>query len=1499
MKSFLDRFRRKGSDDAAPPVSSDPSKSSETTASGGGAPASAQPSAAALGSTAPSPETAPRDDHEVRLELGDFLHRIPQNLLRPGPHDVSAELRFDIGDLSSRIAKGQTTIDLAEIHQRIPQIFRSEVRPEDHIEIRFPWQKLMNLVKATDAGAAGKGGITLAAAESLSQKLRNRRPARNIIPGAPTAPPTAPEPTSPASPAAEKPAPGARPGSRTRQPNWFSKPGGESNPLTGPASAPLSVVPPSKPTPPAEHPPIPTPSTTFTQESLKLVEVPAASAAEPALISATTPEETSELTRDELIRGLNAANLKLAQTKGDFERQLTAIANERTVFNQERDKVLAELDRARKELADKIDHIEFQTSLSAKTAENVTKVTADKDAAQIEIARLREDLEAAKKAGDERLAALTRERDALIEQKAHIAEQLATAAKSTSAKPAPASEGERSKKEYQRQLDELQRRIIGFESSQREAAQELSREREIRIKAERALTSADRARQEASALIETMRNESRRDADVNGRKRDAEFARTQKELQEKLDSLTEAQRKTAAERDALAAEIAKLKTESLETAEKNPDPGWEARAVASLEEDIAKYRVRIKSLLTERDSIATEKEVLASALSKQKEAAQAALSAETQSAIERDAALKALEQSQSALAKAASEQEALQTQSAAISGEKGAAIGRLEAITKTHEEQADELKKSHAAVASSEKLVSALRAQLEKLAEASRNPAEIPMVGELRGKLAAVTKERDEAQADWEKLVAELDAFKTKREQELAKRDQESLGELGKLKRQIAEQEKTATSLAAARDEADRKLTKANDALAAAKSEHETVRSSHSQTTAGISQAHEALKGDLAALHAQNDKREKAFTELQSKFSAAEAAIGQTEAERKNATAKAAEELAAANLAQNKALAELTAQRTEFQARLAASESAFSHAKTEQKTATAKASDELAAAKLAHDKALAELNTQRTDLQSKLATAESALAHAKTELKTATAKASDELAAAKLAHDKALAEFNTQRTDLQSKLATSESALVLAKTEQKTATAKASDELAAAKLAHDKALAELNAHGTDLQSKLATSESALLRANSEHESYTAGAIERYNAIQSAHDVLAATLARTQIEHASNVSLLQKELETANAAAKAELADANANHEATRQKLAEERATFAEIKTELEESISDGARALEQVAFRAQELDTTVQAREAALREKHAANARLKTDNEAEIAKLVKDHEQALVTLTVEKDHQLATLYAEKARGEASLTRERDEFESRLSSETARLAAKLEETETTLSTRIAKLTGDRDDARNESAVLAQRLGALSVESDRKLEELRRNLEDTVGEHRAIEAELEGAKEAHKAQSAVFAREFKTVVKQRDDAMSDAAAARADIREVTNRAALQRAEVERTEGELVARFDREAARLRRERDLFAQQRDELRDRISRMVDEQRQMLDEFAAQSTRQVSLPSDVLQTTREPREDNVIDISEAEIVESVDSERGINLPRIRPVPIRPPNVRVL
>ena len=188
--SFLDRFKRQPSEENAPaqevkvPPVTVPARLADTAGSprsrDAGLPAF-QPVEPRLRESAAHPEPK----HEMQLELSDFLPRIAPQLLHDGPHADATKLTFDIAELAERIARGQTTIRLAEIYRRVPEIFREEIPAYDEAEIRFPWQKVMRMLAGACAVPAApvSGGLTAAGAAALAETFRNRRVARNPILG--------------------------------------------------------------------------------------------------------------------------------------------------------------------------------------------------------------------------------------------------------------------------------------------------------------------------------------------------------------------------------------------------------------------------------------------------------------------------------------------------------------------------------------------------------------------------------------------------------------------------------------------------------------------------------------------------------------------------------------------------------------------------------------------------------------------------------------------------------------------------------------------------------------------------------------------------------------------------------------------------------------------------------------------------------------------------------------------------------------------------------------------------------------------------------------------------------------------------------------------------------------------------------------------------------------------------------------------------------------------
>ena len=212
----------------------------------------------------------------------------------------------------------------------------------------------------------------------------------------------------------------------------------------------------------------------------------------------------------------------------------------------------------------------------------------------------------------------------------------------------------------------------------------------------------------------------------------------------------------------------------------------------------------------------------------------------------------------------------------------------------------------------------------------------------------------------------------------------------------------------------------------------------------------------------------------------------------------------------------------------------------------------------------------------------------------------------------------------------------------------------------------------------------------------------------------------------------------------------------------------------------------------------------------------------------------------------------------------------------------------------------------------------MEAQQKHAQLTQERDAIRADKEKVAAELEQARETHKAQAGVFASEFKAVVKQRDEALALLDAERTKLAAKLHEFEQERAAMASNETEVKSRADRDVSRVRRERDSIAQQRDSLRERIEKLVNEQREMLDDVTAQAAFTAMKHTDTGTVTpesapepaqeaatakaREPKkkETNVIDISAAEIVTPLQDEEGrIKMPRVRPVVVPPPQVRIL
>ena len=484
---FLDRFKRKAP--AEPPLPKShrpPEKPQSPDAAGKAEPKGTDKSNPSTASRpVAGPQKPPAGENDLRLELGDFLHRIPAHLLLPGPHDLKAELRFDIAELSSKIERGQTTIPLADIYARVPTIFRGTILLTDNIEVRFPWQKLAKLVnlakvprKAPEAGASSP---------ELAEKLRAKKSTKSA------------EAEGVSTPAVPPPTPAAKPMPQAPKPATDVKPGATATP---PQSADMSS---------AQPPPF-----AMKLESQAPLRMPAPAKAEEAAGSKAVPDDLkiADLPPD--------VQRRFALIKGDYERQISELQAQRKGITEARDRAAMEVERLKKEIDKNL--VQLAKEQTASTFGQGLAQRHEKEREELvgKINILQAQLGKASSTsgtgepsgpGDKQVIALKVERDMLLAEIARLSAQIADLTARRAIPAAGATSGH-----SQRQIEELQRRITLLVSAQKDAALELQREKEAKGKFEKLLATADRLQQESALHMEATKGEMRKDIETAFRK---------------------------------------------------------------------------------------------------------------------------------------------------------------------------------------------------------------------------------------------------------------------------------------------------------------------------------------------------------------------------------------------------------------------------------------------------------------------------------------------------------------------------------------------------------------------------------------------------------------------------------------------------------------------------------------------------------------------------------------------------------------------------------------------------------------------------------------------------------------------------------------------------------------------------------------------------------------------------------------------------------------------
>lgn len=111
----------------------------------------------------------------VTIRLGDILDRLPKQLLASRDHDPAQPLVFEITKMAKQIILGRPTIELVEVYRQLPAVFASEVKTSDNVQVRFPWPRLVEMIRAAHKNTS-EPGLTRAGALHLARLLRGMRP---------------------------------------------------------------------------------------------------------------------------------------------------------------------------------------------------------------------------------------------------------------------------------------------------------------------------------------------------------------------------------------------------------------------------------------------------------------------------------------------------------------------------------------------------------------------------------------------------------------------------------------------------------------------------------------------------------------------------------------------------------------------------------------------------------------------------------------------------------------------------------------------------------------------------------------------------------------------------------------------------------------------------------------------------------------------------------------------------------------------------------------------------------------------------------------------------------------------------------------------------------------------------------------------------------------------------------------------------------------------------
>jgi chromosome segregation ATPase len=319
-------------------------------------------------------------------------------------------------------------------------------------------------------------------------------------------------------------------------------------------------------------------------------------------------------------------------------------------------------------------------------------------------------------------------------------------------------------------------------------------------------------------------------------------------------------------------------------------------------------------------------------------------------------------------------------------------------------------------------------------------------------------------------------------------------------------------------------------------------------------------------------------------------------------------------------------------------------------------------------------------------------------------------------------------------------------------------------------------------------------------------------------------------------------------------------------IEKEREQFASLKADWERRLESVDEARRQVSARLDDreqaiglLEEKIRLSEASLEKQNADIAELRNNLDA-----ARRENEQLCLRSAATERQL--------REEIAALTQKIEL---ISSEKQGLASRIEHLETSHRQELEK---SAEELRNANAAREHLRIALENERD----QVKLTAETEKSElSTALEAKLEQAKNTLAGEREQLRKALEA---ERDSLRAELNSERATKQTEFAAIAREREEALRTAATEVARIEQELSRTREQRDIFKREKEELTRRIALATEQQKRMLDDIAA------GLGHTPPSAPRPPA---------SSVFEVSPDDGNINLPRVRPVQIRPPQVKVL